>query len=227
MRFKLESFHRDIPDEELLDDLRSVYDSLTQQGVSMSFRSYSDCGKYAPSTIADRFGSWNAALEKAGIPITEEKDVSEEQLFKNLESVWTALGRQPVTRDMTKSLSKYPFQLYASKYGTWRKALERFVEYVGEADPQPDMPKGPQRAGKKSTAKRRTTRSISDRIRFRILMRDGFSCQSCGRSPTKERGVELHVDHIRPWPKGGETVEKNLQTKCSRCNLGKGNAFDK
>jgi 5-methylcytosine-specific restriction endonuclease McrA len=41
-----------------------------------------------------------------------------------------------------------------------------------------------------------------------------------------ERGVELHVDHILPWSKDGETVEENLQTKCSKCNLGKGNAFD-
>lgn len=72
----------------------------------------------------------------------------------------------------------------------------------------------------------KTNREISDRMRFRILMRDGFSCQSCRKSPTMERGVELHVDHILPWSKDGETVEENLQTKCSKCNLGKGNAFD-
>ena len=67
---------------------------------------------------------------------------------------------------------------------------------------------------------------MSDRMRFRILSRDGFTCQSCGASPIKERGVELHVDHIIPWSKGGETVESNLQTKCKKCNLGKGNAFN-
>lgn len=33
--------------------------------------------------------------------------------------------------------------------------------------------------------------------------------------------VELHVDHIMPWAKGGEIVLENLQTLCSKCNLGK------
>ena len=37
----------------------------------------------------------------------------------------------------------------------------------------------------------------------------------------------IQVDHIVPWSKGGETEESNLQTKCKKCNLGKGNAFDK
>ena len=48
----------------------------------------------------------------------------------------------------------------------------------------------------------KTKRNISERMRFRILMRDGFSCKSCGKSPVKELGVELHVDHILPWSKG-------------------------
>jgi 5-methylcytosine-specific restriction endonuclease McrA len=74
--------------------------------------------------------------------------------------------------------------------------------------------------------KHKTKREISERLRFRILMRDGFSCKSCGRSPVKELGVELHVDHIIPWSKGGETVPDNLETKCEKCNLGKGNAFN-
>jgi len=71
----------------------------------------------------------------------------------------------------------------------------------------------------------KTKREITDRLRFRVLMRDGFTCVSCGASPTKALGVELHVDHIVPWSIGGETEESNLQTKCSQCNLGKGNAF--
>lgn len=40
-------------------------------------------------------------------------------------------------------------------------------------------------------------------------------------SPAKDSTVELHVDHIIPWAKGGETVMDNLQTLCSKCNWGK------
>jgi 5-methylcytosine-specific restriction endonuclease McrA len=81
-------------------------------------------------------------------------------------------------------------------------------------------------AHQKGPAKRRTCREISDRQRFRILVRDGFRCRSCGASPLAKPGVELHVDHVLPWSKGGETVDENLATKCKKCNLGKGNAFD-
>ena len=73
----------------------------------------------------------------------------------------------------------------------------------------------------------RTKREISERLRFSILLRDGFRCQACGRSPLNSPGVELHVDHVIPWSQGGETITDNLQTKCKECNLGKGNAFNK
>jgi 5-methylcytosine-specific restriction endonuclease McrA len=36
-------------------------------------------------------------------------------------------------------------------------------------------------------------------------------------------GLTLHVDHIKAWSIGGETVEENLQTLGEPCNLGKSN----
>ncbi|MBI3275668.1 MAG: HNH endonuclease [Methylocystis sp.] len=59
-------------------------------------------------------------------------------------------------------------------------------------------------------------------LRYRVLCRDRFRCQICGRSPAKDIGVELHVDHIIPWSKGGQNTEENLRALCFDCNLGKG-----
>ena len=59
------------------------------------------------------------------------------------------------------------------------------------------------------------------RTRFIVMQRDKFKCCVCGASPAKDSSVELQVDHIIPWAKGGETVIDNLQTLCSKCNLGK------
>lgn len=78
-----------------------------------------------------------------------------------------------------------------------------------------------QETRKKTTKKISNTRSISDKLRYQVLKRDNFKCCACGASPAKDPGVELHVDHIIPWSKGGETVVENLQTLCSRCNIGK------
>lgn len=58
-------------------------------------------------------------------------------------------------------------------------------------------------------------------MRYKVLERDNFKCCACGASPAKDSSIELHVDHIVPWSKGGETVINNLQTLCSTCNYGK------
>lgn len=60
--------------------------------------------------------------------------------------------------------------------------------------------------------------TISARARFRVLKRDGFTCQYCGRRPPE---VVLHVDHIEPRSKGGSDDPENLITSCGHCNLGK------
>ena len=67
------------------------------------------------------------------------------------------------------------------------------------------------------------SRDPSTRLRFEVLYRDKFTCRFCGASPTKDPAVTLHVDHIVPWSKGGETTLDNLQTLCAKCNLGKSN----
>ncbi len=72
-----------------------------------------------------------------------------------------------------------------------------------------------------SNIKHKTSREPSMKLRFEILKRDNFKCCACGASPAKDPSVELHIDHIVPWSKGGETIADNLQTLCSKCNIGK------
>ena len=59
-------------------------------------------------------------------------------------------------------------------------------------------------------------------LRQDVLQRDKFTCQHCGR---KAPEVVLHVDHILPESKGGQTKLENLQVLCEECNIGKGNRY--
>lgn len=59
-------------------------------------------------------------------------------------------------------------------------------------------------------------------LRWKVLVRDKFTCQYCGRTP--QQGVILHVDHIIPRSKGGQDVKENFVTACEDCNIGKTNA---
>ena len=63
-------------------------------------------------------------------------------------------------------------------------------------------------------------RLMTDSLRYDVMHRDNFRCVLCGSSA--EDGVTLHVDHIFPVSKGGNTELSNLRTLCDRCNLGKG-----
>ena len=69
--------------------------------------------------------------------------------------------------------------------------------------------------------KHKTKRDPSERMRWIVMKRDNFKCCACGSSPAKDPSIELHIDHIIPWSKGGETEMDNMQTLCSNCNLGK------
>lgn len=73
-----------------------------------------------------------------------------------------------------------------------------------------------------SRRSRRSKRPKMDKSkRFRILRRDGFRCQVCGRKASEDDAIELHIDHKMPLSQGGSNDDSNLWTLCKECNLGK------
>lgn len=63
---------------------------------------------------------------------------------------------------------------------------------------------------------------MTPHLRESILVRDKYTCRSCGISKQKEAHLLLEIDHIMPIAKGGITIETNLQTLCWKCNRTKG-----
>jgi 5-methylcytosine-specific restriction endonuclease McrA len=218
MKFKLEQYHRNIPSDELIKDLMKASETLKKETVTID--EYNETGKFHSTTLARRFGSWFKALEKAGLKRTRTLGVTDEEYFENLEEVWVKLGRQPKYSDMQKPTSKYVAGAYEHRFGTWRKALEIFIKFINQEKTRKIISPTPL---EKHRTKHKTKRSISWRLRFIVMKKDGFKCKTCGESPATNRTVVLHVDHIKPWSKGGETVLENLQTLCSKCNIGKSN----
>ena len=102
------------------------------------------------------------------------------------------------------------------RFGTWNKAMLAFAAFS-------DGNACPRRNQRERRRRGRLPRKINWRLRAIVLIRDNCLCRMCGASPAKDPDVTLHVDHIVPWSKGGETHENNLQTLCSICNIGKSN----
>ncbi len=232
MKFELEENNRGISDVELLDDMRRCAKAIGKD--SITYGEYNEIGKTRTSIFRRRFGSWSRALELAGPqPTGWKRGITDEELFENVRAVWVRLGRQPSKSEVEEDAnSHFSVKPYQTRFGSWTRAMRAFIAWINSDSSEQDEPgiaaKGgtAESSSKKSPAKRRPRREISERQRFRILVRDGFRCRACGASPLTTPGVELDVDHILPWSKGGETTDDNLETKCKQCNLGKGNAFD-
>lgn len=225
MLYELKDFNRDIPEEDLLSDLKSVANKLGVDKIST--RQYNqNGGKYTAGTIGRRFGSWNKALEKAGLSNVMKHNPTEKELFQNMEEVWLRLGRQPVVRDMKRPVSKFSGGSYSSKFGTFRKGLIAFVEFINskneveEINVEVDEDIEVMPFINESIIKHKTKRLPSERLKVQVLMRDGNKCRLCGITLT---GENIHFDHIVPWSKGGETTLENLQILCAKHNLAKGN----
>jgi len=110
------------------------------------------------------------------------------------------------------------FENLTCRFHSWTRALEQFAIYANTQGVQPPAPV-------ETAGGRQTGRSVSLRTRFRMLKRDNFTCRTCGASPALTPGLSLHVDHVKAWSLGGETIEENLQTLCEACNLGKSNVL--
>lgn len=204
-------------DEELLIDLRNVAQIL--QSNTVTTQEYNTYGTYHSTTLYRRFGSWETSLLKAGLELSRSKlNIPTESLLKEILDVWQKIGKQPTYESMNK-FGKFSAGTYDNRFGSWNDSLLAFEKYINNDEIQELN----RLKAKKSTSSHETKRSINLRLRYKVLKRDDFKCVYCGDSPANKSGVELEIDHIIPWSKGGETVLSNLQTLCKKCNIGKSN----
>ncbi len=152
------------------------------------------------------------------------KAFKKEYLIKKLQTAFTVLGHSPSQSDI-KKLPNFPSRnAFRYCFGSFEKA-----KALAGIPPAPKGMSHPNcyaavikyfvRTGRRRNGPRRIRRSITLNLRFKVLHRDNFTCQYCGRTP--KDGIKLEVDHIVPRKNAGETVFENLITACSECNEGK------
>ncbi|OGX23254.1 MAG: hypothetical protein A2Y03_02945 [Omnitrophica WOR_2 bacterium GWF2_38_59] len=226
-----------LADQEILDEMKRVASML--KSSILTTQEFNENSIIISSFIVrTRFGSWKDALEKAGLKASSHaKDkFSEEECFENLLNIWTHYGRPPYYLEMRKLPSNISPNVYARRWGSWRKALEAFVNKMSQDDDEPKKQKilpTPDKTTEKEIRQDIKKHSVlsEDRyeiklgLRYKVLDRDKFKCVRCGASPATDHSCCLHVDHKVPFSKGGRTILNNLQTLCEKCNLGKGNRY--
>jgi hypothetical protein len=213
-------------DSELIERLRTFAQEV--DAAYISSRSFSENTGIAEATITNHFGSWAAYCKLAGVAPRYQRSVPHQQLFENLDRVWQILGRQPRAKEMKQPLSPISVSRYQKEFREpWYNICLAFLSWksgVSVDEIEREAQTAPVALNNRSS--KTTRREISLSLRYEVLKRDGFRCVKCGRSPATEVEVQLHIDHIRPWANGGETIFSNLQCLCSKCNLGKSNRHD-
>lgn len=194
-------------------------------------------GQYSVQTYHNHFGSWKKALLTVGLKSGRSAPTKAE-LFNELQKVWEELGRQPSQTEITK-YCQYKYSSYTHVFGSWTKAIYSFIEYMQD-DTEDEMvqenidTKTVEPNNKKeiviqsnnnyknaNVIKMKTPRTVSNRLRFKVFLRDNFTCQYCGKTLLDR--IKLEADHIIAYSNGGETTLENLKTACWTCNNGKSN----
>lgn len=113
-----------ITNQKLFDDLKSVCESLGTRKLSQKV--YDENGNFSVATYKKRFGSWNNALEQAGLEITEKiKKISLDDLVNDLKHISNKLYGKKLTQNIYRQYGRYDVKTYKSRFGTWNKALKK------------------------------------------------------------------------------------------------------
>ena len=108
-------------DEELREELSRLSDEL---GRSPTTRDMDDKGSFSSVVYQNRWGSWNGALDAAGLKArTQGTQLSRTDLIAELQRLADDLGRPPKTTDMDEH-GTYSYGVYINRFGSWNSALE-------------------------------------------------------------------------------------------------------
>lgn len=94
----------------MLDDLKKTAQKMGKSTLTAS--EYKENGRWHPNTPIRLFKTWNNALSEAGLEIQKRVNISEEELFENLQSIWVHIGRQRYIGDIKKPFSKIDASVY-------------------------------------------------------------------------------------------------------------------
>ncbi len=112
---------RDVAKSVLRDDLIRLADELNRTPTS---RDVAKKGKYATSTYSNKFGTWNNAIQEAGLGLVRQRNITREELLLELERLTEELSHPPTAYDM-REVGRFSVSTYSNEFGSWNSALQQ------------------------------------------------------------------------------------------------------
>lgn len=183
-------------DAELLDSLREFADELGRQPTSTEMEQH---GPHSPTTYQNRFGSWNAAIEKVGF---------------NPMRVWG--GKEVECLNCGESFRK--------TFSNAQRHEEHFCDSACMGEFQSESFSGEGNPRWLGGCDNYYGENWEEK-RLECLRRDDFQCQDCGLSREEHRKqyqTDIHVHHIQKHVKFDDPADanqlENLATLCRNCH---------
>jgi hypothetical protein len=121
LKFELQPYHRDVPEGDLLDDLRAVASKLSAASLTQS--QYDEHGRFCAATFKKRFGTWNNALRRAGLTAAKHMNVETNALLADIRRVAGILDTRKLTLQQYKKEGVYSAAVVYRLLGTWKDAV--------------------------------------------------------------------------------------------------------
>jgi len=126
--------------QQIIDDIQRIASTLGTQ--SLKQKDFQKRSKISLSTVRERFGSWNAAVEKAGLIVRDSRahlkmlhkkqTISDRELLEDLIRLYNEHGREP-TYALVSAKGRYSIKPYKKRWGNLQNAFFLAKKQLPEA----------------------------------------------------------------------------------------------
>lgn len=163
-----------------------------------------------------------------------ENKISSNKIEDGIVSEDTDITDEEILYTYCKSLiSLYKETFEKNNYNLIKDKLIIFQNYEKPTRVKINFTKNNKSNKKQRKDNHETSRNIPAKLRLKLLNESARwveseqkyipACKFCGKTALE---TTLHIDHIIPYSKGGETIEDNLQVLCEECNEQKNNKYE-
>jgi len=115
---------KDISRERLIDEILKLSENYDGE-ETLRQETMENYGDFSSTIYYRRFGSWNQALQTAGLKLNQNMNYSRQDLIDEIKSISEEYcdGESPRQKDM-RDYGKYCLNCYYNIFGTWNEALK-------------------------------------------------------------------------------------------------------
>jgi hypothetical protein len=125
MQFELNEYHRNISNEELINDVKRIANYAGK--TTLTATEYSKLGKFHSDTLTKRFGSWKKVLELSNLETKGHNFTyffNDEDVIKDIHRVIKIYNKETLTAREYDKYGKYHSSTLIKRYnGSWNNIL--------------------------------------------------------------------------------------------------------